>query len=150
MVPAAFVLLDSLPLTPTGKLDRKALPAPGAVERESGANYIAPRTRTEELLAEVWSKLLNADKLGVHDNFFDLGGHSLLATQLVSRVRDIFQVDLGVRVVFESPTISEMALRIERIISDSVEMTELAAVFAEVESLSDGEIEQQLQDKTIL
>jgi hypothetical protein len=146
MVPAAFVLLDSLPLTPTGKLHRKALPAPSDMARESEDNHIAPRTPTEELLAELWSKLLNADRLGVHENFFDLGGHSLLATQLMSRVRDTFQVDLGVRVVFEAPTISELALRIDRSMSESVETRELAAAFAEVESLSDAEIEQQLQD----
>jgi aspartate racemase len=145
MVPSAFVLLERLPLTPTGKLDRKALPAPDRTQREIAENYTAPRNPTEELLVELWSKLLSAGKLGIHDNFFDLGGHSLLATQLVSRVREAFQVDFGVRVVFEAPTIAEMALRIDESMSDAAEVAELAAAFAEVESLADMEIEQQLQ-----
>jgi hypothetical protein len=143
------VLLDSLPLTPTGKLDRKALPVLARTQPAIAEIYAAPRTPTEELLVQMWSNLLSADNLGIHDNFFDFGGHSLLATQLISRVREAFQVDAGVRLVFEAPTIAEMALRIDRSLSDAAELAELVAAFTEVESLSDVEIEQHLQDKLI-
>src|SRR5437879_4028940 len=107
MVPATFVSLDSLPLSPNGKVDRKALPAPDSSDREE--SYIAPRTPIEEGLAEIWSELLRAPRIGIRDSFFDQGGHSLLATQTVSRIRGAFQIDLPLRALFESPTIEELA-----------------------------------------
>src|SRR5262249_27816604 len=88
MVPGAVVLLDVLPLTPNGKIDRRALPAPDAARRGVEAEFVAPRTPTEEVLASIWAEVLGLDQIGMDDNFFALGGHSLLATQLVSRVRD--------------------------------------------------------------
>ncbi len=84
MIPGAFVLLDSLPLTPSGKVDRKALPVP---ERDGGApGYQAPRTPLETTIADIWAEVLNLPRVGIHDNFFDLGGHSLLAMQLMDRI----------------------------------------------------------------
>ncbi|HEU4595768.1 MAG TPA: amino acid adenylation domain-containing protein [Pyrinomonadaceae bacterium] len=107
MVPSAFVVLDELPLTRNGKIDRKALPAP---ERAAGSNeYVAPRTEVEEALARIWAEVLKVERVGVNDNFFELGGHSLLAMQLISRVREMFDNDFPVRAVFESPTVAEMA-----------------------------------------
>ena len=112
MVPSAFVALDSLPLTPTGKVDRRALPAPEAPAERDG--FAAPRTPTEEVLAEVWAAVLGLRRCGVHDDFFAHGGHSLLATRVVSRVRRAFGVDVPVRAVFEAPTPAALAERVER------------------------------------
>ncbi len=111
MVPAAFVVLDALPLTPNGKVDRRALPAPSAADIETP--YVAPRTPTEDILSSIWADVLRVERVGRHDNFFDLGGHSLLATQVVSRLRDLLQVNLPVGSVFEAATIAELALAVE-------------------------------------
>lgn len=113
MVPACFVLLDELPLTPNGKVDRRALPAPRQTATSREASYLAPRTETESALAEMWAALLDRRQVGIRDGFFDLGGHSLLATQVVSRVRETFGVELPLRSIFETPTIAELAKRIE-------------------------------------
>ncbi|QSQ25383.1 amino acid adenylation domain-containing protein [Pyxidicoccus parkwayensis] len=111
MVPSAFVLMDVLPLTPSGKVDRKALPAPQEdVERDG---YLAPRAGLEEVVANIWAPLLGVKRVGAHDNFFELGGHSLLATQVVSRLREVLQRELPVRMLFEAPTVAELARRLE-------------------------------------
>jgi amino acid adenylation domain-containing protein len=113
MVPSAFVVMDALPLTPNAKVDRKALPAPEGAQMAAGAAYVAPRTPEQELLAEIWARVLSVERVGMRDNFFDLGGHSLLATQLVSRVRDAFAVELPLRALFEHPTVESLALEVE-------------------------------------
>ena len=113
MVPSAFVVIDALPLTPNGKVDRLALPAPQWSRQQLASEYVAPRTPVEEVLAGIWSQVLRIEKVGVHDNFFDLGGHSLLATQLVSRVREAFEIELPLRNVFESPTVATLAEHVE-------------------------------------
>jgi amino acid adenylation domain-containing protein len=112
MIPSAFVFLDAFPLTPNGKLDRNALPAPEGNRQRQGAAFRAPRSAAEELLAGLFTDLLGLDAAGIDDNFFDLGGHSLLATQLVSRIRSAFHIDLPLRAVFESPTIAALAQRV--------------------------------------
>ncbi|HYR10453.1 MAG TPA: condensation domain-containing protein, partial [Longimicrobium sp.] len=112
MVPSAFVVLETFPVTPNGKVDRAALPAPDARGSREGA-YVAPRTPAEERMAGIWAQVLGVERVGAEDHFFDLGGHSLLATQLVSRVREAFRTELPLRVVFEAPTLSELARRVE-------------------------------------
>ncbi|MEG5038373.1 MULTISPECIES: amino acid adenylation domain-containing protein [unclassified Microcoleus] len=112
MIPSAFVVLKALPLTPNGKIDRQALPAP-SIAANFTDTFVGPRTPGEEILAGIWSQLLNLQKVGIHDNFFDLGGHSLLITQLLAKVRESFQVELPLRVLFEAPTVAGLAEKIE-------------------------------------
>jgi len=112
MIPSAFVVLKALPLTPNGKIDRQALPAP-SIAANFTDTFVGPRTPGEEILAGIWSQLLNLKKVGIHDNFFDLGGHSLLITQLLAQVRESFQVELPLRVLFEAPTVAGLAEKIE-------------------------------------
>jgi alpha-ketoglutarate-dependent taurine dioxygenase/acyl carrier protein len=111
MVPSAYVEMEELPRTISGKVDRRALPEMGA--SEGGAEYVGPRTPVEELLAESWGKLLGRERVGIEDNFFRMGGHSLLATQVMSRVRESFGVEVGLRVLFEHPTVRGLAEVIE-------------------------------------
>ncbi|MFD7683227.1 amino acid adenylation domain-containing protein [Streptomyces sp. NPDC060187] len=113
MVPAAFVPLDSIPLTPNGKTDRRALPAPASDRPELGAAYTAPRTETERTVAAVWAEVLGIDTVGADDDFFALGGHSLLATQVVSRLRRRLGVDVPVRALFGAPTPALLAAAVE-------------------------------------
>ena len=112
MVPSTFIMLRALPLTPSGKIDRQALPAPDQA-RPKIENLVAPRTPVEEVLAGIWIEILGIKQVSIHDNFFDLGGHSLLATQIVSQVREAFRVELRLRSLFETPTIAGLAELIE-------------------------------------
>ena len=109
MMPSAFVLLDALPLTANGKINRRALPVPGESRPELEADYVAPRTPAEELLAAIWGEVLKLNQIGVNDDFFQLGGHSLLATQVISRIREQFSVELPLRYLFEFPTVAGLA-----------------------------------------
>jgi amino acid adenylation domain-containing protein/non-ribosomal peptide synthase protein (TIGR01720 family) len=110
MVPAAYIVLQEIPLTANGKLDRNRLPQP---EWEAEAEYVAPRTATEEILAAIWSDVLNNDRVGINDDFFALGGHSLLATKLISRVRDALNIEAELRLLFSHPTVAEFAVQLE-------------------------------------
>ncbi len=115
MIPVAYVELESLPLTPAGKVNRHALPKIDTLNLNVEENYVAPQTPVEQVLVEIWANILTIGKqpIGVNDNFFELGGHSLLATQLTSRIRDIFHIDLPVRILFEAPTIASLAKYIQ-------------------------------------
>src|SRR5919202_2851587 len=112
MIPGAFVILDALPLTSNGKVDRRALPAP-EFQSELQRSLVATRTPIEEMLASIWADVLLIELVGVHHNLFELGGHSLLAIQVISRVRDTFAVELPLRSLFEAPTIAEFASLVE-------------------------------------
>jgi len=111
MVPATLLKLEQLPLTPNGKIDRRALPAPEESERQA---YVAPRSESERVLADIWSQVLNRQNIGIHDNFFELGGHSLLATRIISQVIKHCQVQVPLRNLFESPTIAGLAEEIKK------------------------------------
>ncbi|HED09977.1 MAG TPA: amino acid adenylation domain-containing protein [Caldithrix abyssi] len=113
MVPADFMLLESMPLTPNGKVDRKALPLPQRDRATLTVEYMAPRNEIEETLVTIVAALLHHEKVGVFDNFFDLGGHSLLATQFMSRIRETFDIELPLLTLFEKPTVAELADAVE-------------------------------------
>jgi acyl carrier protein len=115
MIPSAFVLLDSLPLTASGKVDRRGLPAPDGSRPELAEAYVAPRNVTEKLLTTIWVEVLKLEKVGIYDDFFELGGHSLLATRVVSRIREVFRIELPLRALFEKPTVAGLSKHIEAI-----------------------------------
>ncbi|MFN6515779.1 MAG: non-ribosomal peptide synthase/polyketide synthase [Nostoc sp. CreGUA01] len=122
MVPNTFVVLESLPLTSNGKIDRRALPIP-ELDSTLLEKYVAPRTPIEEMLAQIWVQVLKVDQVGIHNNFFELGGHSLLATQLVSRIRNIFKVELPLRELFARATVVELAQSIEQLQQQNLEFS---------------------------
>jgi acyl carrier protein len=128
MAPSAFVFLDALPLTPNGKVDRKRLPEREAARLLSRA-HTPPRNATEELLCWIWSDVLKVEVVGIDDNFFELGGHSLLVIQVRSRVRQAFDVELSLRVIFEATTVAILAARIED------------AILARLDAVTDQEAE---------
>lgn len=109
MTPSEFMFLNSFPLTPNGKIDRSALPAPAQSRPELEQPYVAPRTGVEKELANIWAEVLRRESVGAKDNFFELGGHSLLATQVISRIRKHFKLELPLRSMFESPTVAALA-----------------------------------------
>jgi amino acid adenylation domain-containing protein len=111
MAPAAFVKLEAMPLTPNGKVDRKALPEPGRAE--SGVEYLGARSPVEDVIAGIYGQALGLRDVGVHDNFFELGGHSLLAMQVVSRLNDAFDLEVPLHALFESPTVAALAEHVE-------------------------------------
>ncbi len=139
MIPARFIFLDALPVSPNGKIDRKALPVPGRSRPELDVPYIAARSPVETELAKIWAEVLAIDRVGIHDNFFDLGGHSLAASRLVSRVIQKCQLELPIKALFESPTVAEMALVIIRNQANKVGQEELERMLSEVEAISDEE-----------
>jgi amino acid adenylation domain-containing protein len=114
MVPSAFVLLDAMPLTASGKVNRRALPAPEQTRTEGVADFQAPHTPLEEMLAAIFADVLRVERVSINDNFFELGGHSLSATQVVARIRHRLHVDLAVRAMFESPTVAGLAQAVEQ------------------------------------
>jgi amino acid adenylation domain-containing protein len=153
MVPSAFVALAALPLGPTGKVDRRALPAPDHARPGLDTPFAAPRTPTEALLAGIWAEVLGLERVGIHDNFFALGGHSLLATQAIVRMRDALRVALPLRSLFEAPTVAGLAqavnLREEqpdnRLLKpiERVDQSE-EDLIANLDRLSDAEVEALL------
>ncbi|MDX6695910.1 MAG: hypothetical protein QOF02_3513 [Blastocatellia bacterium] len=143
MTPAQFVLLAEFPLNTSGKIDRRSLPAPEQRAPESPQNYEAPRTSAERQLVDIWKEVLGVEQLGIHDNFFELGGHSLMVAQVISRVSEVLQVELPVRVLFESPTIAELSLAVSQQ-AGQVEGENLADILAELDGLSDEEAEALL------
>lgn len=114
MVPRTFILLSCLPLTSNGKIARHILPLPTFFGNNSTTNYIPPQTASEKLLANLWAEILGVEQVGLEDNFFELGGHSLLATQLISRIREVFAIELPLRSLFEAPTVGSLHQKIDQ------------------------------------
>jgi hypothetical protein len=121
MVPSAFILLDAMPMTPNGKVDRRALPPPGQERPALSAAYTAPTTPTEAALVAIYAEVLGLERVGVHDDFFDLGGHSLLGGHAIARVRAVFQIDLPLRTLFERPTVADLAQAVEEMLLEEIE-----------------------------
>ncbi|HVR98951.1 MAG TPA: amino acid adenylation domain-containing protein [Thermoanaerobaculia bacterium] len=140
MVPASFTRLEALPLTPNGKVDRAALPAPeGSRSTRSDTVFEEPETATERELAAIWAEILDADRVGAGDDFFQLGGHSLLAVRVVSRMRAAFHLDLSVRLLFDTPRLRDLAAAIDSEQLAQAGETDLTELLAELEGLSDDE-----------
>jgi amino acid adenylation domain-containing protein len=114
MIPSAFIILDTLPLTANGKVDRRALPIPDKAALGLDRTFVKPQTDLEQAIAAIWQKLLGIEPIGIHDNFFTLGGHSLLATRVISKLRQELQVEIPLRCLFESPTITGLAQHLEQ------------------------------------
>jgi acyl carrier protein len=143
------VVVGRLPLTANGKVDYGALPEAGAEREGLGQEYVAPRTGTEELLANIWAEVLGMDKVGIEDDFFDLGGHSLMATRVTSRIRQAFNVEMPLRALFETPTISELAESLEEMLNSEREgMGQIADVLEMLGGLSEEEVNAMLEERT--
>jgi acyl carrier protein len=146
MIPSLFVVIDKIPLTPTQKVDRNALPEPGNARPEMDTPYIAPRTSLERDVAKIWGDILSLDQVGVHDNFFELGGHSLVAIRVVSQVIQTFCVDLSPKALFDSPTVAEMAVVIETNLPKRATQEDLDRLLSEVEAMSNEEAKRLLAE----
>jgi acyl carrier protein len=150
MVPSAWMALKELPLTPNGKVNRRALPVPQSRVAEVG-EYVAPATELERTLAEIWAQVLRVDQVGMQDNFFDLGGHSLFATQVVVRVQTALSIDMPLKLLFEHPTLSQLAGEIDRLREAklleemSADGSPLQELMKEVDSLSEEEVREWVQ-----
>ncbi|MEK7324880.1 MAG: non-ribosomal peptide synthetase, partial [Chloroflexota bacterium] len=147
MIPSAFVMMDALPLNISGKVDRRALPEPEGLQPELTSPFVAPRTPIEEELAQIWAGVLGVNRIGIHDSFFELGGHSLLATQLISRVREAFNVELPLRNLFETPTIAGLALLIAQGQAAQQSDEDLDQLLTELEQMPDDEAGRLLTEE---
>jgi acyl-coenzyme A synthetase/AMP-(fatty) acid ligase len=123
MVPQHFVKLESMPLTPNGKVDRKALPKPEA-ESASERGYVAPRTEAEQEIAVIWQKALNLRRVGVHDNFFELGGNSLIGANVIAKINQVFGSKMPVGHIFRAPTVTELAKIVESVSGEAINFLE--------------------------
>ena len=139
MIPSMFVALSTLPLTSNGKVDRQRLPAPEPNRPELADGYVAPRNELEGDLAGIFCKVLGVENVGIYDNFFELGGHSLLAVQLISQVRDLFEVELDVIAAFEAPTVAELSVTIVQAQMQQLDSEGMSDMLTRIEQLSDNE-----------
>ncbi len=137
MVPSAFLLLDRLPVSPNGKLNRRALPTPDDAHTGMEREFVAPTTPVEEAVAQIFAEVLEIRQVGRNDDFFELGGHSLLATRVVSRLRDRFQIEMTPRFLFESPVVCELSSRISNLLLQTTNPDDMAAMLAELAELEE-------------
>jgi acyl carrier protein len=146
MIPAAFMTLGELPLTPHGKVDRRALPDP-ADEIGAARSRTAPRTPTEERLAEIWREVLGVRQVGIEDNFLALGGHSLLAMKLITRIRSAFAIDLPLRALYETANLEELGVAIANAQAAQADSALLAELLDELEQMHPDEIQVALTEE---
>src|SRR5207302_8379609 len=146
MIPSTFTMLNALPLTPTGKVDRRALPDPGRERPELSHPYVGPRTPLEEMLTAMWAEVLDVERVGIHDHFQDLGGHSLAAMSLVSRVRARFHVDVCLRSFFGTPTVAGLATAIVERLAERAEVGAMTRALEDLRGLSDEDARRLLGD----
>jgi acyl carrier protein len=146
LIPAALVHLEVMPLTPNGKIDRKSLPLAEQINGEGERILEPPRNRVEEALSVLWAELLGAEEVGINDDFFAIGGHSILASQLVSRLRETFQVELSLRTFFDSPTIAKLAEIMLREEEQAMKVERIAELLIDVMNYSDDEVEARLDE----
>lgn len=148
MLPAYYVLLNALPLTPSGKIDRRRLPPPDQLRPQLQEAFVAPGNPVEEVLAELFAQVLGLERVGVHDHFFaELGGHSLLATQLVSKIRSTLQVELPLRHIFDSPTVASLAVQLQQDPITGTLVQDMAELMLKVMKLSDEEVKNLLASR---
>ena len=144
MVPTHIILLETLPLTSNGKVDRHALPLPTQESITPVEASVAPRSAAEEVVAQIWMDVLHRPKIGVYDNFFTIGGHSLLATQVISRLSTAFQLELPLRTLFEAPTIDGLVNELARRHGERETVEEIALILQEIDQLTEDEVVQHL------
>jgi amino acid adenylation domain-containing protein len=144
MVPSAFLMLDSIPLTPNGKVDMRALPSAEQGQSQVEREFINPRNPEEEKVIAIWTEVLKLDRVSVNDNFFELGGHSLLATQIISRIRNVFRVQMPLHSFLETPTVAGLAEKISQCPPAESEEEEMARLLQELDGLSEEEAERLL------
>jgi hypothetical protein len=149
MVPSLFVHLDAMPITSNGKIDRRALPPITTARPDLAQAFVWPRNRVEEELAGIWSEVLSISPVGVHDRFLDLGGTSLSATRVLSRVFKKYQLEISIQALFQSPTIAEMANVITQAQSNVNDEWALAGILRDLESLSDEQAQESVDEKNI-
>lgn len=145
MTPSSFVVLDELPLNANGKIDRRALPEPDAAQYVAEETFIAPRTREEKTIAEIWAEVLDGRPISAEANFFDLGGHSLLATRVVSRIREKCGVELPLRLLFDSPTVAALATHLATVQPSQTDTDRIAEMLETLASLSEDETKTLLK-----
>ena len=144
MIPSAFVFLDALPMTPNGKVDRNALPAPDSRRPASGSPYVAPRDAVEQVVAGIWAEALGLDQVGVFDDFFALGGHSLLSTRIVARIKEAFAVEVPLHRIFSDPTVAALSAALRQGGGPDGVVEKTAELLVRLSALSDDQVERDL------
>jgi len=144
LIPATFVLVDALPLTPSGKLDRRALPAPDNLRPGLNDSFVAPSGALEQVLANIWSEVLKVEKVGTLDSFFELGGDSILSLQVLSRIRRTLQMEVPLRALFEEPTIAGLVRVLRRDADAGTDVERIAELALSLAQLSEAEVEEML------
>jgi acyl carrier protein len=146
MLPSTFVMVETMPLTEMGKIDRSALPAPDEARPELAQKYVAPRSALEQVLVGIFTETLKIQRVGIQDNFFELGGHSLLATQVTSRIRQLLSVNLPLRKLFDDPTVCGLAEAVSHNSGDRVRIERVAELLLQVAKMSEEEAATMLRD----